>query len=135
MALSSAQSALILLRRDKRRGSLRAAVDYSGLAVQTHDSAQHRYVDGQLQRSKKPQQVRGLNQNHNHEMKEIFKSTALSASRCAGPLQNFYESLLAKGMKPDMARLTLARKIAAITLTLWKKGERFDAEHLKSQAA
>jgi len=43
--------------------------------------------------------------------------------------------LLAKGMKPDMARLTLARKIAAITLTLWKKGEHFDAEHLKSQAA
>jgi hypothetical protein len=25
--------------------------------------------------------------------------------------------LLAKGMKPEMARLTLARKIAAITLT------------------
>jgi hypothetical protein len=40
--------------------------------------------------------------------------------------------LLAKGMKPDMARL--ARKIAAITLTLWKT-ERFDAGHLKSQAA
>jgi hypothetical protein len=35
----------------------------------------------------------------------------------------------AKGMKPEMARLTLARKIAAITLTLWKKEERFDAEH------
>jgi len=26
-------------------------------------------------------------------------------------------------MKPEMARLTLARKIAAITLTLWKRGE------------
>jgi hypothetical protein len=36
--------------------------------------------------------------------------------------------LLAKGMKPEMARLTLARKIAVITLTLWKKEERFDAE-------
>jgi transposase len=77
----------------------------------------------------------GLNQNHNHEMKRIFMRTAMSASRCAGPLQDFYAGLLAKGMKPDMARLTLARKIAAITLTLWKKGERFDAEHLKSQAA
>jgi hypothetical protein len=33
------------------------------------------------------------------------------------------------------ARLTLARKIAAITLTLWKKEERFDAEQLKTQAA
>ena len=108
---------------------------YSRLGVETHDSAQHRYVDGQLQRSKKPQQIRGLNQNHSHEMKGIFKSTAMSASRCAGPLQDFYAGLLAKGMKPDMARLTLARKIAAITLTLWKTGERFDAEHLKSQAA
>jgi hypothetical protein len=28
-------------------------------------------------------------------------------------------------MKPEMARLTLARKIAAITLTLWKKEARF----------
>src|SRR6478672_442276 len=32
----------------------------------------------------KPQQIRGLNQNHNHEMKRIFKSTAQNASRCAG---------------------------------------------------
>jgi hypothetical protein len=38
-------------------------------------------------------------------------------------------------MKPEMARLTLARKIAAITLTLWTKGGRFDPEHLKAQAA
>jgi transposase len=126
---------LALMQTPHRFRSKRQLWTYSGLAVETHDSAQHRYVDGQLQRSKKPQQVRGLNQNHNHEMKEIFKSTAMSASRCAGPLQDFYEGLLAKGMKPDMARLTLARKIAAITLTLWKKGEGFDAEHLKSQAA
>jgi hypothetical protein len=27
-------------------------------------------------------------------------------------------------MKPTMARLTLARKIAAITLIVWKKGAR-----------
>ena len=38
-------------------------------------------------------------------------------------------------MKSAMARLTLARKIAAITLIVWKKGVRFDAEHLKQQAA
>ena len=48
---------------------------------------------------------------------------------------DFYGALLAKGMKPEMARLTLARKIAAIALTLWKKEERFDAEQLKPQAA
>ena len=121
------------MQTPSRFRSQRQLWTYSGLGVETHDSAQHRYVDGQLQRSKKPQQIRGLNQNHNHEMKKLFKSTAMSASRCAGPLLDFYAGLLAKGMKPDMARLTLARKIAAITLTLWR--ERFDAEHLKSQAA
>lgn len=34
-----------------------------------------------------------------------------------------------------MARLTVARKIAAIVLTIGKKGERFDPEQLKRQAA
>jgi hypothetical protein len=30
-------------------------------------------------------------------------------------------------MQPEMARLTLARKIAAITLKIWKKGEAVSA--------
>jgi hypothetical protein len=37
-------------------------------------------------------------------------------------VKDFYQRSLAKGIKPTMVRLTLARKIAAITLTLWKKG-------------
>src|ERR1700741_3045246 len=126
---------LALMQTPHRFRSKRQLWTYSGLGVETHDSAQHHYVHGKLQRSRNPQQIRGLNQNHNHERKKIFKSTAMSASRCAAPLQDFYQGLLARGMKPEMARLTLARKIAAIALTLWKKGERFDAEHLKSQAA
>ena len=111
-----------LMQTPHRFRSKRQLWTYSGLAVETHDSAQYRYVDGQLQRSKKPQQVRGLNQNHNHAMKEIFKSAALISTLRAGPFHDFYEGLLAKGMKPELARVTLARKIAAITLTLWKKG-------------
>jgi hypothetical protein len=59
----------------------------------------------------------------------------VSATRFAGPFQHLYEGLLAKGMKPELARITIARKIASVTLTLWKKGERFDAGYLKSQAA
>jgi transposase len=124
-----------LMQTPHRFRSKRQLWSYSGLGIETHDSAQYRYVDGQLQRSKKPQQLRGLNQNHNHQMKEIFKSTATSAIRCAGPFQDFYARLLAKGMKPEMARLTLARKLAAITLTLWKKGARFDANQVMSSAS
>ena len=126
---------IALMQTPHRFRSKRQLWTYSGLGIETHDSAQFRFVRGQLQRSKKPQQLRGLNRNHNHEMKEIFKSTATRASCGMGPFHDFYAALLAKGMKPEMARLTLARKIAAITLTLWKKEERFDAEQLKTQAA
>ena len=108
---------------------------YSGLGLETHDSAQYRVVEGQLQRSKKPVALRGLNTNHNHDLKDIFKGAAMRASTAAGPLRDFYEALLAKGRKPTMARLTLARKIAAITLMVWKKEVRFDANYLKQQAA
>src|SRR3984893_15193186 len=126
---------IALMQTPHRFRSKRQLWTYSGLGIETHDSAQFRFVSGQLQRSKKPQQLRSLNRNHNHEMKEIFKSAATRASCGRGPFHDFYEALLAKGMKPEMARLTLARKIAAITLTLWKKEEGFDVEQLKTQAA
>jgi hypothetical protein len=43
--------------------------------------------------------------------------------------------LLAKSIRPEMARLTLARKIATIVLMVWKTGACFDAQHLKPQTA
>ena len=108
---------------------------YSGLALETHSSGEYHSVQGQLQRCNKPVQLRGLNQNHSHDLKDIFKGAATKASSVAGPFHDFYAALLTKGMKPTMARLTLARKIATITLIVWKKGVCFDAEQLKRQAS
>lgn len=71
---------------------------------------------------------------HKGDLKK--KSSASTRASCGvGPLRAFYVALLEKGMKPEMARLTLVRKIAAIALTLWKKEERFDTKQLKPQAA
>jgi transposase len=108
---------------------------YCGLALETRDSAEYRVIEGQLERKKRPAQVRGLNWNYNHELKNVFKGAANAASTGHGVFREFYLGLLKKGMRPEMARLTLARKIAAIALKIWKKGESFDAEHLKSKAA
>src|ERR1039458_8498377 len=108
---------IALMQTPHRFRSKRQLWTYSGLGIETRDSAQYRFVGGQLQHSKKPQQIRGLNRNHNHEMKDIFKGAATRASCGVGPLRDFYVALLEKGMKPEMARLTLARKIAAIALT------------------
>ena len=98
-----------------------AVLDLRGLGLETRSSADYRQVDGQLLRSKKPVFIRGLNWNYNHELKNLFKSAATTASAREGPFRSFYEGLLAKGLLPAMARLTLARKIAAITFSVWKK--------------
>jgi transposase len=108
---------------------------YCGLALETRDSGEYRVVKGQIERRKRPVLIRGLNRNHNHDLKNLFKSAATSAGGSEGAFSQFYENLLKKGMRAEMARLTLARKIAAITLHVWKKGEAFDAEYVKSQAA
>ena len=108
---------------------------YSGFGVVTQSSADYRYVDGQLERSKKPALVRGLNPAHNHQLKGLFKSAAIQASTSDGPFRDFYEALVAKGMRPEMARLTLARKIAVIAFTVWKKGVAFNAKYLNAQTA
>jgi transposase len=127
--------AVALMQTPHRFRTKRQLWAYSGLALETRISAEYRMVEGQVRRSKKLLSIRGLNKDHNHDLKGLFKGAATMASVRPGPLQDFYQAALAKGIKPTMARLTLARKIAAITLTLWKKGESFDPKKLKSQAA
>ena len=127
--------AVALIQTPHRFRTKRQLWAYSGLALETRTSGEHCFVNGQLRRSKKQISLRGLNQDHNHDLKGLFQGAATRASVQPGPFQDFYQRSLAKGIKPTMVRLTLARKIAAITLTLWKKGESFDAEKLKSQAA
>ena len=126
---------LALIQTPHRFRSKRPLWAYSGLALETRNSGEYCMVRGQLKRSKKVTAIRGLNKNHNHDLKNIFKGAATRAAATAGPFQDFYQVCVAKGVKPHLARLTLARKIAAITLLVWKKGVRFDAEHLNQQAA
>ncbi len=108
---------------------------YCGLGLETRSSADYVAKDGQIVRRRKPVYIRGLNWNYSHELKNVFKRAATTASAMEGPFREFYETRVAQGMVPAMARLTLARKMAAIALILWKKGETFEAEHLKLQAA
>jgi transposase len=126
---------IALMQTPHRFRTKRQLWAYCGLALKTSTSGEYRIVEGQLKRTKKFLAIRGLNANHNHDLKNIFKGAATRAAAVGGPFQEFHAGLVARGMKPTMARLTLARKIAAITLVVWKKGVSFDAEHLKQQAA
>ncbi len=136
-AIGPIRAALLvaLLQTPHRFRTKRQLWAYSGFALETRDSGEYRMVRGKVRRNRERLTVLGLNDNHNHDLKNLFKGAALSASTCPGPLYDFYAGLLQKGMRPTMARLTLARKIATITLTMWKKGVDFDAQQLNRQAA
>jgi transposase len=107
---------------------------YCGLAVVTRSSADHHLVAAGLRRKQRSPATRGLTTSHNRTLKYVFKSAALTASRC-GPFKSWHGELLARGLRPELARVTVARRIAAITLAVWKAGAAFDAGQVSRQAA
>ena len=135
--LGPTRAALIqaIVQTPYRFRSKRQFWSYVGLAVVTHASAEYQVVDGQVCRSRKTVATRGLNRTHNHVLKEVFKSAATEAIQRDPVFKLCYFRLTQRGVSPEMARLTLTRKLAALTLSLWKKGARYDPEHLKPQAA
>jgi transposase len=102
---------------------------YVGLAVVTHMSAEYEMKAGRVVRRRKPMSTRGLNQNCNRRLKQVFITAATSASNRKA-YGSFLNARQKNGMRPEMARLTLARKIAAMALAVWKKGEAFDPTKL-----
>ena len=115
LAESRRQEATKLLRQIPYIGPIRAAVlvaiiqtphrfrtkrqlwAYSGLALDTRNSAEYRYIKGRLERSHKPVAPRSLKENHNHDMKGIFKAPAIRTRSTPGPFQKFYAAWVPKG--------------------------------------
>lgn len=106
---------------------------YIGLAVVTRSSADYRYVDNRMQKRRLAAQNRGLNRNYNHRLKSVFKAAALGATHSEA-YRAYYERLVTAGIRAELARLTLARKLAATVLAVWKSGESFAAEKVMSPA-
>jgi transposase len=107
---------------------------YLGLAVETRTSGDHEVVEGQVRRRRKKVETRGLNRDYNRRLKLVFKGAAAHASGC-GAYREYYERLLQQGMREEMARLSVARKLAAAVLAVWKSGEGFDERRIMKQAA
>ena len=101
---------------------------YCGLAVITHSSSDWVLSPrGGLVRGR-VQQTRGLSRQRQPVLKEIFKGAATTVTTQMGehPLCVNYYRQLSAGMRPSLAKLTLARRIAAIVLSMWKHEEVYD---------
>ncbi len=103
---------------------------YCGLGIVTRSSSDWvqdktgRWLRGQVP------QTRGLSRKRNPLLKSVFKGAATTVIQQMPdhPLHANYQRMLQAGIKPNLAKLTLARRIAAIVLSMWKHKEVYDPQ-------
>lgn len=110
---------------------------YCGLGIVTRASGEwKRSRDGNWQHVVGKVQMRGLNLNRQPLLKAIFKGATSSVLCRSNHLHEHFDRLVANGTAPHLARLTIARRIAAATLTIWKKKEDYEpSKHRSTEAA
>ena len=64
----------------------------------------------------------------NRMLKCVFKMAAQSSLKGDGCLRQYYDALRAKGLADQSARNAVARKIAAITLSVWRNKKPFNEQ-------
>jgi transposase len=115
----------------------RAFWAYAGLAIVMRSSSDWvRMQDGRWARVP-IQQTRGLNRNHNRTLKQVFKgaaTTVIQRSQEEEPIYRHYQQLLDGGTKPNLAKLTMARQIASIVLSMWRSEEVYNPQKLYKTA-
>jgi len=109
---------------------------YCGLGIVMRSSSDWvRTRSGQWTKAR-VQQTRALNRNFNRSLKRVFKGAATTVIGRAEdePLYRHYVRLLDGGTKPNLAKLTGARQIASLALSLWRNEEEYDPKKLEMRA-
>jgi hypothetical protein len=109
---------------------------YCGLGIVMRSSSDWEKTKDGAWRRAEVQKTRGLNLNHNHTLKHIFKGAATTVITQLedDPLHQDYKRIIAAGTKPNLAKLTIARKLAAIALSMWKSKKEYDSTKHRKQS-
>ena len=101
---------------------------YCGLGIVTQSSSDWVQTKAGNWVRAATQQTRGLSRKRNPLLKSVFKGAATTVIMQLRdhPLHTDYQRTIAAGTKPNLAKLTLARRIAATVLSMWKHQEVYD---------
>jgi transposase len=134
--IRAAQVVAVVMTPDRFR-TKRQFWSYCGLGIVSRSSSdwQKDPSTGRWQR-RLVAQTRGLNRNRSPMLKNVFKGAAdtVIAMR-THPLSVDYARMLEAGTKPNLAALTIARRIAAAVLAIWKHKEVYAREKQRPTAA
>lgn len=103
---------------------------YCGLGIVIRSSADWKPGRrGSLERVQNAS-TRGLTRKRQPLLKSVFKGAAMTVIQQLpnDPLHAHYQRMVDKGIKPTLARLTLARRIASTVLSMWKHQEVYDPQ-------
>jgi transposase len=103
---------------------------YCGLSVVTRGSSDYEVKQGSFVRRKNATYTRGLTRHYHHGLKNLFKGAATDCLKNK-QVRPVYEQLLERGLSEPIARVQLARKLAASCLAIWKSGKEFENEKLR----
>lgn len=100
--------------------SVRAFWSYGGLGLVQRVSSEHRVENGRAVREEKTRAIKLL--VGQPLLKRVLRDIALHASLRRGYFKDVYDAHIARGKSPAIARIALARKIAAIILAVLRAG-------------
>jgi transposase len=130
-AIRTAQVVAIVVSPHRFR-TARQFWSYCGLGIVMRSSSDWVRHNGKWIRAE-VQQTRGLNRNCNPLLKSVFKGAATTVIQQLRdhPLHQSYQRMLNAGIKPNLAKLTLARRIAAAMLAMWRNSEVYDPKRVE----
>ena len=109
-----------------RFGGRRKLWSYGGLGVVQKTTADHRVENGQIVRESRKRGVRP-SKTGQPLLKKVLADLALHASSGRGVFREIFERDIARGCRPPIARLSLARKIATVIAAVWRSGKPFNS--------
>jgi len=125
----AAQLLSVVVTPDRFR-TLRQFWSYCGLGIVMRSSSDWvQAPNGGWDRSP-VKKVRGLNRNFSRTAKNLMKgaATTVICQMHDNPLNADYRRLLEGGTKPNLAKLTIARKIAGAARAVWRNKEEYNPD-------
>lgn len=112
--------------------SVRAFWSYGGLGIVQRLSSEHRVENGKAVREER---TRGIRLRAGQPLlKMVLRDIALHASIGRGHFHVVFAAHVARGKTPAVARVALARKIAAVILAVWRSGVPYSEAKAKGKS-
>jgi transposase len=118
-----ASQIIAIAENPHRFRSVRSFWSYGGLGVVQRISSEHKIENGKAVREER---TRGIRLRVGHPLlKKVLRDIALHASLGRGHFRDVFDAHVERGKTPAIARICLARKIAAVILAVWRTGVPF----------